>query len=967
MGQALPPFRRAAHCDSYCEWLVTAQYRLAAAAISWEWLSQTGSVGSRRHILSIWGADVLAGRKRECEFLYGLLSRVRSGSSASLLVRGEAGIGKTALIDDAIASASDLRVERAVGVEAAMELAFAGLQQLCGQMLDRLDHLPEQQRDALRTIFGMTAGPPPDRLLVGLAVLGLLSEVARERPLLCVVEDAQWLDRASAQALTFAARRLGEESVLMLFAAREAGNALSSLPELVVGGLRPAAARELLASVIHGPLDVRVRDRIVAETGGNPLALLELPRGLSPAQLAGGFGLADAPPLHRRIEENFRQRFEGLPEDTRLFVITLAADPVGEPTLIWGAIKVLGVLSEAALPAAEAGLVDVDSQMVFRHPLVRSAVYRAASKAERQRVHAALAEVIDPQVDPDRRAWHRAKAMADPDEDIAAELERSAHRAQRRGGLAAAAAFLEQAVGMTPDSARRTQRALTAADVKLQAGDPDASLDLLTAAEAGPIDESQQARANLLRARIAFLERRGEAPRLLVRAARQFEPLDVRTARDTYLDAIIAAHFAGRLVPGGVLRETAGAARRAPQPAQRAMASDLLLDGLAGALIDGYAAGAPVLMEAVRAFRSPDVSVQEELHWLWPAAHVAMSLWDDASYEVLAARHIDLGRQTGLLAVLPTALTTRIVAHVFVGELTYADRLIGEQRALTDAMGIPIPPYGPLFVAGWQGGAESIAAIEAAIPEITARGEGGGLAFADYARAVLFNGLGRYDEALDAAAAADAFDSEGFVIATQCLVELIEAAARAGAVDRAAEAMGRLSETTTVTGTDWGAGMRARSQALLSPDWHAEALYRESIERLGQTRIRPQLARAHLLYGEWLRGQDRLVEARDNLRSAYEMCQAMGLESFAERARRELLAAGESISRRASETLSELTDQEAHIARLAVAGYTNPEIGAELFISARTVEWHLRKVFTKLGVRSRRELRRVLPNLESHT
>lgn len=910
---------------------------------------------------------MLPGRKRECEFLYGLLSGVRSGSSASLLVRGEAGIGKTALIEDAVASASDLRVVRAVGVEAEMEFAFTGLQQLCGQMLDRLDRLPGQQRDALRTIFGLTAGSPPDRFLVGLAVLSLLSEVARERPLVCVVEDAQWLDRASAQALTFAARRLGAESVLMLFAAREAGKDLSSLPELLVGGLRPAAARELLASVVHGPLDVRVRDRIVAETRGNPLALLELPRGLSPAQLAGGFGLADAPPLHGRIEENFRRRFDGLREDTRLFVVTLAADPVGEPALIWGATRTLGVLSEAAIPAAEAGLVDFGTQMVFRHPLVRSAVYRAASKAERQRAHAALAEVIDPEVDPDRRAWHRAKASADPDEDIAAELERSADRAQRRGGLAAAAAFLEQAVGLTPDLARRAQRALTAADVKLQAGAPDASLALLTAAEAGPLDEPQQARANLLRAQIAYLERRGDAPRLLVRAAVQFEPLDLRTARDTYLDAIIAAHFAGRLVPGGVLRETATAARRAPQPDQPPMASDLLLDGLASALIDGYAAGAPVLMQAVKAFRSPGVSIQEELRWLWPAAHVAMSLWDDASYEVLAARHIDLGRQTGLLAVLPTALTTRIVSHVFAGELTDADRMIDEQRALTDAMGIPIPPYGPLFVTGWRGGDESVSVIEAAIPEITARGEGGGLAFADCARAVLYNGLGRYDEALDAATAADAFEAEGFVIATQGLVELIEAAARAGALERATEAMARLSETTSATDTDWGAGMRARSQALLSPNGQAEALYREAIERLGQTRIRPQLARAHLLYGEWLRGQNRRVEARDNLRSAYDMLSSMGVESFAERARRELLTTGETVSKRSVETLTELTAQEAHIARLAVAGYTNPEIGAELFISARTVEWHLRKVFTKLGVRSRRELRRALPNLDSHT
>lgn len=890
--------------------------------------------------------------------MYGLLSEVRSGRSASLLVRGEAGIGKTALIDDLIASASDLRIERAVGVEAEMEFAFAGLQQLCGKMLDQLDHLPEQQRDALRTVFGLTAGPPPDRFLVGLAVLSLLSEVARLRPLVCVVDDAQWLDRASAQALTFAARRLGAESVLMLLAAREASTDLSSLPELVLSGIRPAAARELLASVIHGPLDVRVRDRIVAETRGNPLALLELPHGLSPAQLAGGFGLADAPPLSGRIEENFRQRFDVLRDDTRLFVITLAADPVGEPAIIWAAIKALGVSSEAAIPAAEAGLVDFSSQVVFRHPLVRSAVYRAASKAERQRAHAALAEVIDPEGDPDRRAWHRAKATTDPDEDIAAELERSAERAQRRGGLAAAAAFLEGSVGLTPDPARRARRALTAADAKLQAGATDAALALLAAAEAGPLDESQRARANVLRAHIAYLERGSEAPRLLMQAAEQLEPLDLRAARDTHLDAVIAAHFAGRLVPGGVLRETAEAARSAPPPAEPPTPTDLLLDGLASALVDGYTAGAPLLVQAVKAFRSPGVSLQEELRWLWPAAHVAMSLWDDASYEVLAGRHIELARQTGLLAVLPTALTTRIVTLVFAGQLTDADQLIAEQQSLTDAIGIPIPPYGPLIAAGWRGGDEAASLIEAAIPEITARGEGGGLAFADYARAVLYNALGRYDEALAAATAADAFGTEGFVIAPQGLVELVEAACLAGAPGRATDAMERLSEMTGATTTDWGAGVRARSQALLSPGEQAEALYREAIERLGRTRIRPQLARAHLLYGEWLRGQNRRAEGRDNLLAAYEMLSAMGIEGFAERARRGLLASGEAVTRRSADTATELTAQEAHIARLAAAGYTNPEIGAELFISARTVEWHLRKVFTKLGVRSRRELRR---------
>ena len=908
-------------------------------------------------------AGEFLGRVRETERVRQLIEAARQGQSRVLVVLGEPGVGKTALVGHVVGAAPGVRVLRAVGVESEMELAFAALQQLCAPLLDRLEGLPGPQRTALTTVFGLSAGAPPDRFLVGLAVLTLLSGLGAEQPLVCVIDDAQWLDQASAQTLAFVARRLLADPVAMVVASRIRLDLFAGFPELVLEGLSDREARRLLDALIPFALDTEVRERIVAETRGNPLALLELPRGLSPAQLAGGFAPPFTVPLSTRIEETFRRRLEALPADRRSLLLVAAAEPVGNPMVVREAARTLGI--EPAAADQSDGLLEIGARVAFRHPLVRAVVYQAATGADRRRTHSALAEATHPEVDPDRRAWHLAQAAAGPDEEVAAELERSASRAQARGGLAAAAAFLERAAELTVDPGRRARRTLAAAESKHLAGAHGAALSILAAAEAGPLDGPQRARADLLRAEIAYMERRGsDAPQLLLRAAGRLEPLDARTARDTHLDALIAAHFAGRLAGGAGMREAAEAARRAPAAAQPPTASDLLVDGLSTAVIDGYPAGARVLVQAVDGFRGPSVSLQEELRWLWPAAHIAMSLWDDASYEVLATRHIELARQTGLLAVLPTALTTRIVAHTFAGQFAAADQLIAELRTLTDAMGIPMPPYGPLFLAGWRGreGAAS-ALIDAAIPEVTQRGEGGALAFADYARAVLYNGLGRYREALTAAIATDRFEVEGFVIYTQGLVELIEAAARAGAPERATDALGRLSEMSSATETEWGAGIRARSQALLSPDEAAEPLYREAIERLGRTRIRPQLARSHLLYGEWLRRRNRRAEARDHLRTAYEMLADFGAESFAERARRELLATGETVRKRSVETLTQLTAQEAHIAQLAVTGHTNPEIGAQLFISARTVEWHLRKVFTKLGVGSRRELRGALRHL----
>jgi DNA-binding CsgD family transcriptional regulator/tetratricopeptide (TPR) repeat protein len=904
----------------------------------------------------------LRGRRREREVLDELLAAVRTGESRALVVVGEPGVGKTALMQYALESASAYRIARAVGVESEMELAFAALHQLFAPMLDRLDRLPGPQREALATAFGLSAGDAPDRFLVGLAALGLLSEVAHEQPLLCLVDDAQWLDRASAQTLAFVARRLFADSVGVVFATREASAELRGLPELRVHGLRNGEARELLSSAVHGPLDERVRDRIVAETRGNPLALLELPRGLTHAELAGGFGLPDAPALSGRIEESFQRQLAALDPSTQLLLLVAAAEPLGDPTLVWRAAEQLGIGVDAATPAAAAGLAEFGARVRFRHPLVRSAVYRAASPAQRQSVHAALAQATDPELDPDRRAWHRAQAAAGPDEDVAGDLEHSAERAQRRGGMAAAAAFLERATVLTPDPARRSERALAAAHAKHQAGGPDAALGLLTMAEAGPVDELQRARADVLRAQIAFATSRGgDAAPLLLRAARRLEPLDGRLARETYLDALSTALFVGRLTSDGGVLEAAEAARAAPPAAEPPSAADLLLDGAASVILDGYAAGAPILKRAVAAFLDERITEEEEIRWLWLASRVAVNLWDDESWHALAERHVELARASGALTVLPIALSSRIVVHVNEGEIAAADSLTEEQRAIAEATGSKIVLYAGLTVAAWRGREpEASRLIEASLEDVRRRGGGMELAITRWWSALLYNGLGRHEDALAATRQATDFPPE-LLFSNWVLPEVIEAAARSGQRERAAEALRGLTETTRASGTDWALGIEARTGALLAEGDVADALYREAIERLGRTRARVQLARAHLLYGEWLEHEGRRSEAREQLRTAHEMLTAAGLEAFAERAAGGLLVAGGAArSDVVQSTPSALTTQEAQIARLARDGLSNPEIGARLFISPRTVEYHLHKVFTKLAISSRSQLSGVL-------
>ena len=729
-------------------------------------------------------APGLTDRARERGVLDRFVAGVRAGEGRALVVRGEPGVGKTVLLDYVAGRARGCQVARAAGVQSEMELAFAGLHQLCAPMLDHAESLPVPQREALRTALGLSAGPAPDRFLVGLAVVGLLSEAAGERPLLCLIDDQQWLDQASAQALGFAARRVAADPVGLVFAARVPGKDVAGLAELVVEGLAEDDARELLQSVLPGPLDERVRDRVIAETRGNPLALLELPRGLTPAQLTGGFGVSDAMPLDGRIEESFARQLEVLPAQTQRLVQLAAADPTGDPVLVWRAAGRLAIGAGAAGPATEAGLAEFGARVLFRHPLVRSAAYRSASVQTRQELHGALAEATDPAVDPERRAWHRAQAAPGPDEKVAAELEQCAGRAQRRGGLAAAAAFLERSAGLTLDPARRAQRALAAAQAKYRAGALDAALGLLAMAQAGPLDELQRARGERLRAQVVFASNHGrDAPLLLLSAARQLEALDVALARETYLEAFTAALFVGRLSPA--VGDVARAARMAPAPLTEGRASDLLLDGLALLVTDGYAAGTPALKRALLAVLSQDISAEEGLSWLWLAERAAMAVWDDETWHILASRHVKLARESGALSELPLAVRSRILLHSHSGELKQGAALIAEAQAVVGVTGSHLAPYGATGVAAWRGReAEATALIQANMDSVTSRGEGRGVT-SQYSAALLYNGLGYYDKALAAAEQVCEYDDVG-VLGWE-LAELIEAAVRSGRPARASE------------------------------------------------------------------------------------------------------------------------------------------------------------------------------------
>jgi DNA-binding CsgD family transcriptional regulator len=903
-------------------------------------------------------STALLDREPERRALDELLAHARTGRGAVLVLRGEAGIGKSELINHVLDQADDFHILRSAGAQSEMELPYAGLHQLCAPLLSGLAALPGPQRSALGTAFGVLSGEPPDRFLVSLAALTLLAHAGATRPLLCIVDDAHWLDQASALALGFVARRLVAEPMALVFAVRDSppDGALAGLPELVLTGLPEGESLTLLNSVARGPLDQRVRDRIMSEARGNPLALLELPRNLSAVELADPHRQYDERALTGQLEHEFLRRFESLPAKSRRLLAIAAAEPLGDVLLLRQAATRLGIDVDAAVsPAESSDLLTVGTRVEFRHPLVRSAIYRAATPADRREAHDALAEATDAAVDPDRRAWHRGQAAASADEEVASELEDAARRAHTRGAIASAATFLDRSAALTPDPARRAERALDAAQAKVQAGEYGSAVALLVVAEDGPPDQLRRARLDGLRASLAFAENRGnEAPALLLAAARRLEKIDVRRARETYLEAIAAAVFAGRFGGGSTLREIAEAARASLSPPHPGP-PDRLLDAVALRLTDGRLLAAPAMKQVLAEFRDSDPT-PDTMRWLWLATVLASDLWDDEAWDVLASRHVALAREAGALSEVSLALDSLAAAHLVAGELSDAAILIEETARVDEITGGSAARVLPLGLAAFRGREdEARILIDSTLSEAKPLGQGAAVSVTSYFHAVLCNGLGLYHEATTAAQIGAQVPWE-FGVCGWANAELAEAAARSGAAHIATGAVEQHAEEAQASGTDWAHGVQARVCALVTDGPGAEDLYVEAIRRLERTRARMDRARAHLVYGEWLRREGRRTDARGQLSTAHELLAQMGAMAFAERAARELKATGAAVRPPSAPAPSRLTPQEEQIARLVADGLTNPEIAARMYLSHHTVEWHLRKVFTKLDVTSRRDI-----------
>jgi DNA-binding CsgD family transcriptional regulator len=880
--------------------------------------------------------DVLIGRQDEIRQLDALLQAAREGRGGALVLRGEPGIGKSALLRHLDEVATGFLVMHASGAEFEMELPFAALHQLLAPVTGRLTALPPPHRKALEIAFGLDTGTP-DPFLVGVASLGLLAETVRERPLLCVVDDAQWLDQASAKVLAFLARRVSAESIAVVFAVREPMclPELEELPSRTLQGLGEADARALLAAVVRAPLDERVRDRILAEARGNPLALLELPRTAGLAGMAGGFAQPDSVP--GVIEQSFRSRLELLPPSARLLVTVAAADPIGDPGLLWRAAELLGI--DVATAADSVPLVEFGTRIRFSHPLARSAAYLAAAPEERRRAHAALAAVTDQVADPDRRAWHRAQASAGPDEQVAAELEYSATRAQERGGIAAAAAFLERSAALTISPGQRAERVLAAVQAKLSVGDFDTAADLLSTVPAD--DPGHAARADLLRGRLSFVRRRGdEGPtEYLLRAAARLAATDPAWARECYLDAIEMGILLGGLDHVvEAARSTLSSGSSGPD--EPASSADAVLSGLISLVGDGHAAAGDILRPVVGDVDDEAWARRPSLGFM-----VAVELWNfDALYGI-ATRAVAAGRESGSFHALPIGLAMQATATVHAGDFGAAMELISEEEAIADATGAAPLVYPRLHLAAMRGRRKEAVELFASVDHRMSLS-------VQWATAVLNNGLADYPAALKAAKQAVEYGAVG--TAGLALPELVEAAVRCGETEVAAAALASLQERAQAGRQAWGLGVEACARAMVTED---ESAYQEAIGLLDDSALVVCRARAHLLYGEWLRRQGRRRDARSELRLAHESLSDLGVEAFAERAAGELRATGEQARSRTSKASDQLTMQEVHIARLVADGATSKEVAAKLFLSPRTVDAHLRNIFRKLGLTSRRQLR----------
>jgi DNA-binding CsgD family transcriptional regulator len=906
----------------------------------------------------------LIGRAEECAVLDGLLGSARAGMSGTLVLRGEPGIGKTALIDYAIAEAADMQVVVLGGIESEVELGFAALQRVLIPILHWIDRLPPSQRGALNAAFGLAGDKQPDRFMVGMAALTLAAESASRQPMLWVVDDAQWVDRESINAFAFCGRRFRADPVALIFAERdtpEASRALDGFPVLQLSGLAEPHAQALLAAVTESRLDPRVADRLISETAGNPLALAELGKELTSGQLTGAMALPEPLPLTRRLEERFLRQVRSLPASSQLLLLLAAAEPTGDPALLWSAAAVLGVSVDAAEGAEAANLLSLLPRVTFRHPLIRSAVYSGARAADRRRVHRALAEVTRGNIDADRRAWHQAAAAIRPDEEVAAALERSAVRASLQGGRSAEAAFLSRAADLTPSRGRAAERRVAAAAAAIAAGSALQAQSLLDVARPDLREPRMRANAERLMANSwTLLGRTSESVPILISAALGLRPFDTHLSRRTMLEAFEAAALSGALsvVPGDVAR---AAISDIDDSSDDGTVVDALLAALATYATAGYPAAVPLLRRAGTAMSADDVPPVVVIRWALLANLVTQALWDQAANQDLMSRLAALSRSVGSLHRLLVALHGCATAELWAGRIDLAEVHMAEAKELARAAGNPMSALMDLGITAWQGNdAEARATGEETLTLSAELGLGVVVSMVDLALLALDLGTGDYRAALGHARAV--FDADPVGSGNLVLADMIEAAVRVDDREAATAALERLAERAPASGSDWALGLLARSQALLAADDTAELLYLEAIRRLELTGMAVEKARTRLLYGEWLRRQKRRADARDELRIAYNTFVTIGADGLAERARNELLATGEHARKRTVETSNDLTPQEAHVARLAAAGATNPEIAARLFISASTVEYHLRKVFRKLAVTSRRQLRHALPD-----
>ncbi|MFJ9942072.1 helix-turn-helix transcriptional regulator [Streptomyces erythrochromogenes] len=918
---------------------------------------------------------IMKGRRTERAELEQLVADARTGMSGVLVLRGNAGIGKTALLDHAVASASSLRVTRLAGAEAEQELGFAAVHRLLLPFLDRRADLPRPQLLALETALGMTTGPVPDRFLVGLAVLTLLAGAARRQPLLVICDDAQWMDRESLDVLAFVGRRLHADGIAMLFALRdESGSAavLAGLPELSIPGLGDTDARALLAENLDPTTDLLLRDRIIAEAAGNPLAIRELARGAGTLQpSAAGRPL----PVSRGLEARFLERFRLLPAPARRAVLIAAADATGNRDLVRRAVhhQVPSTPDDIDAAFEEAERADVlapgtdAAGLSFRHPLIRSAVYGGAGRADRRAAHAALAAVTDPLADPGRHAWHLASAAAGPDAAVADRLHACAERAKDNGGYLARAAFLHRAAELTEDAATASVRLLEASAAALMGGAPHRAEELLARLAPAPDMPAVQAHADRLCGLVHLMVGKEGAVGLLHQAAQALSSHDPRGCRDALLEAVDAAMVVPRIGRGTGMAAIARTALeihgRSTRDRQDSFdPADLFLDGHARLAAVGHTQAAPVLKAALTAMRAQGAEHGGAVRWSLLGMLAAIETWDIDALSECGRRYADAARSHGALRMLQIAAHANATAEVFRGDLATAQLHFAEFKDVADATGADSRLSHPTdaMLHGWRGDeAATLAAVRAQQELYPERPGGVPVQLVRAAHVVLRLGQGRYAEAQ--AAAVPVLDDPPAHGGGLVLPGLVEAALRNHDTGTAERALDRLTERAKACGTPWALGLLARSRALMAVGAEADALFRDAVAHLDPTPLGTEKAHTRLLHGEWLRRRRRRGDARVQLRVAHQAFARMGAAAFAERARLELRATGEHPRRRDAPAPADLTPQETRIARMAVDGATNQEIATHLFLSASTVEYHLAKVFRKLGVTSRRHLRTALP------